>query len=67
MLLAKYEEDFSTHTLKCFMEEYMAVQSLVNDEEQRLSIQKMQEKFSITSVKGEDSVHLQLMLAIGLL
>ena len=35
----------------------MAVQSLVNDEEQRLSIRKMQEKFSITSVKGEDSVH----------
>ena len=53
MLLAKYEEDFSTHTLKCFMEEYMALQSLVNDEEQRLSICKMQEKFSITSVKGE--------------
>ena len=32
----------------------MAVQSLVNHEEQRLSIRKMQEKFSITSVKGED-------------
>jgi len=51
MLLAKYEEDFSTYTMKCFMEEYMAVQSSVTNETQLLSIHKMHSGFSITSVK----------------
>lgn len=51
MLLAKYEEEFSSYTLRCFMEQYMAVPSSVTNKDERLSIQKMQSQFSITSVK----------------
>ena len=51
MLLAKYEEDFSTYTMRCFMEEYVAVPSTVTDEEKRKSIVKLQSEFSLTSVK----------------
>lgn len=51
MLLAKYEEDFSTYTMRCFMEEYIAVPSLVQNENQRHSIERMQKGFSITAVK----------------
>jgi len=51
MLLAKYEEDFSTYTMRCFMEEYMSVQSSVKNNDQWLSIHKMQSEFSISSVK----------------
>jgi len=51
MLLAKYEEDFATYTMRCFLEEFVAVPSSVADEEQRTSIQKMQDEFTITLVK----------------
>ena len=51
MLLAKYEEDFATYTMRCFMEEYLTVPSSVTNEEQRASIVKMQSQFSITAVK----------------
>ena len=51
MLLAKYEEDFATYTMRCFMEEYLTVPSSVIDEEQKASIMRMQSQFSITAVK----------------
>lgn len=51
MLLAKYEEDFSTYTMRCFMEEYLAVPSSVTNEDQKSSIVRMQSQFSITAVK----------------
>ena len=51
MLLAKYEEEFSSYTLRCFMEQYMAAPSSVSNEDERLSILRMQSQFSITSVK----------------
>mmetsp|Transcript_36420 Transcript_36420/g.78634 ORF Transcript_36420/g.78634 Transcript_36420/m.78634 type:complete len:907 (+) Transcript_36420:20-2740(+) len=51
MLLAKYCPNFSTYTMRVFMEEYMTVLGRVTDEAQRLSLHKMQSQFSITSVK----------------
>lgn len=51
MLLAKYEEDFSTYTMRCFMEEYVSVLSSVANRDQQLTIHKMQTEFTITSVK----------------
>jgi hypothetical protein len=51
MLLAKYEEDFSTYTMRCFMEEYLTIPSSVTDEERKASIVRMQSQFSITAVK----------------
>ena len=51
MLLAKYEEEFSSYTLRCFMEQYMSVPSSVSNADERLSILRMQSQFSITSVK----------------
>lgn len=51
MLLAKYEEDFATYTMRCFMDEYMTVPNSVTDKSQRQSIERMQSEFSITSVK----------------
>ena len=50
MLLSKYEEVFSTYTMRRFIEEYVATPSSV-DENQRSAIQKLQSDFSITSVK----------------
>lgn len=51
MLLAKYEEDFSTYTMRCFMEEYLTIPSSVTNEERKASIVKMHSQFSITAVK----------------
>ena len=51
MLLAKYEEDFSTYTLRCFLEEYIAMQSSITSKEKLQSIKKLQSGFTITSVK----------------
>ena len=51
MLLAKYDEHFSSYTMRCFMEEYMTRLGSVTNEDQMLSIQRMQSQFSITSVK----------------
>ncbi|KAL9184331.1 hypothetical protein ACHAXT_002417 [Thalassiosira profunda] len=51
MLLAKYEEDFATYTLRSFMEEYLAREDTIADEVQRQSIHKMQSEFSIAKVK----------------
>lgn len=39
------------YTMKQFLEDYMTKASTVQDEQQRLSIQKLQSKFSITSIK----------------
>ena len=51
MLLAKYEEDFSTYTLRCFLEEYIAIQSSITSKEKLQSVKKLQSGFTITSVK----------------
>lgn len=51
MLLAKYEEDFATYTMRCFMEEYLTVPMSVINEQQKDSITRMQSQFSITAVK----------------
>jgi len=51
MLLSKYEEEFSTYTMREFMEEYVAVPSSVEVDEKRRAIQKLQSEFTITSVK----------------
>jgi len=51
MLLSKYEEEFSTYTMREFMEEYVAIPSSVEVDEKRRAIQKLQSGFSITSVK----------------
>ena len=51
MLLAEYEESFSTYTFKQFLEDYMMTQSCVQDEHQRIVIEKLQSNFSVTSVK----------------
>mmetsp|Transcript_23911 Transcript_23911/g.50386 ORF Transcript_23911/g.50386 Transcript_23911/m.50386 type:complete len:902 (-) Transcript_23911:52-2757(-) len=50
-LLSKYEEEFSTYTMRRFIEEYVAAPSSVEDEDRRFAIQKMQLEFSITNVK----------------
>ena len=51
MLLAKYEPDFSTYTLRCFIEEYIAVPSTITNDKKRLSIIKLQSEFTLTSIK----------------
>ena len=51
MLLSKYEEEFSTYTMREFMEEYVAVPSSVEVDEKRRAIRKLQYGFTITSVK----------------
>jgi len=51
MLLSKYEQEFSTYTMREFMEEYVAVPSSVDVDERRRAIQKLQSGFTITSVK----------------
>lgn len=51
MLLSKYEEEFSTYTMRRFIEEYVAAPSSIEDQQRRFSIQKMQSEFSITNVK----------------
>ncbi|KAL3767244.1 hypothetical protein ACHAW5_005255, partial [Stephanodiscus triporus] len=51
MLLSKYDEHFSSYTMRCFMEEYITIISSLTDEDQRMSIQRMQSEFTITSVK----------------
>ncbi|KAL3774658.1 hypothetical protein HJC23_002467 [Cyclotella cryptica] len=51
MLLAEYEESFSTYTMRQFMEDYMMNALSIEDEGQRKSIQKLQSNFSLTSLK----------------
>jgi len=51
MLLAKYEPDFSTYTLRSFIEEYIAVPDTITCEKKRLSIIKLQSEFTLTSIK----------------
>ena len=51
MLLSKYEEEFSTYTMREFMEEYIVVTSSVETEEKRRAIKKLQSGFTVTSVK----------------
>jgi hypothetical protein len=51
MLLSKYDENFSSYTMRCFMEEYITSLSSVADQDVRLSIERLQSEFSITSVK----------------
>ena len=51
MLLSKYDENFSSYTLRCFMEEYTTQLILVTDESRRMSMERMQIEFSITAVK----------------
>lgn len=51
MLLSKYDEHFSSYTMRCFMEEYITIISSLTDEDQKVSIQRMQSEFTITSVK----------------
>ncbi len=50
MLLAKYEEEFSTYTMKKFMEDFLIpIDTLLPEERQE--IQSLQSKFSLISVK----------------
>ena len=51
MLLSKYDENFSSYTLRCFMEEYTTQLISVTDESRRMSMERMQIEFSITAVK----------------
>ncbi len=51
MLLSKYDENFASYTMRVFMEEYLTRLSSVADETVRISIERMQSEFSITSVK----------------
>ena len=51
MLLAKYEVEFSTYTMREFMEEYVAIPGSFESDEKRHAIQKLQSGFTITSVK----------------
>ena len=51
MLLAEYEESFSTYTMKQFMEDYMINIVSVKDDNQRVAIERLQHDFTITSVK----------------
>ena len=53
VLVQKLEDDkhLLSFTMRCFMEEYMTRLSSVTNEDQMLSIQRMQSQFSITSVK----------------
>jgi hypothetical protein len=50
-LLAKYEEEFSTYTMRRFMEDYIVLPEQVEQPEQRAAIEEMQAKFSLISVK----------------
>ena len=50
VLLAKYEEEFSTYTMRRFMEDYIALPEQV-PEERREEILALQAKFSIILVK----------------
>lgn len=49
-LLARYQEEFSTYTMKRFMADYITIPALVPDKE-RTAIKDMQASFSIISVK----------------
>ena len=51
MLLSKYDENFSSYTLRCFMEEYTTQLISVTDKSRRMSMERMQIEFSITAVK----------------
>ena len=51
MLLAEYEESFSTYTMKQFMEDYITNPSTAQTDHQRIAIEKLQSNFSITAVK----------------
>lgn len=51
MLLSKYEEEFSTYTMREFMEEYIAIPGTVEEEEKRRAIKKLQSELTITAVK----------------
>ena len=50
MLLSKYEEDFSTYTMKKFMRDYLLPLDRASPDE-RANIEQMQAKFSLISVK----------------
>lgn len=50
VLLAKYEEEFSTYTMRRFMEDYIAISERL-PEEQRAEVIQLQEKFTIILVK----------------
>lgn len=50
MLLARYEEEFSTYTMKKFMQDYLAPIERVSVEE-RAATETMQSNFSLISVK----------------
>ena len=50
-LLAEYEEEFSTYTMRSFMEDYVAVLQRVDKPEKRAGIQSLQANFSLISVK----------------
>lgn len=51
MLLAEYEESFSTYTMRHFLEDYMMNAFSIEDDNARMAIQKLQSNFTITSVK----------------
>ncbi|CAB9507294.1 expressed unknown protein [Seminavis robusta] len=50
MLLARYEEEFSTYTMKKFMQDYLVPLERASSEE-RPDIEAMQSKFTLISVK----------------
>eukprot|EP00933_Yihiella_yeosuensis_P032438 TRINITY_DN2602_c2_g1_i1.p1 TRINITY_DN2602_c2_g1~~TRINITY_DN2602_c2_g1_i1.p1 ORF type:complete len:310 (+),score=51.40 TRINITY_DN2602_c2_g1_i1:81-932(+) len=52
VLLSRYQEEFSSYTLKKFMEDYTAVlEKATPTPAERLEIQKLQESFSLIKVK----------------
>ena len=51
VLLAKYEEEFSTYTMKKFIADYLTPPDKVTDEEERKEVDKLQSNFSLISVK----------------
>jgi len=51
VLLAKYEEEFSTYTMKKFIADYLMPLDRVTDEKERKEVENLQGKFSLISVK----------------
>jgi len=51
MLLSRYEEEFSTYTMKKFMEDFLIPIATVTSSEDRQEIENLQTNFSLISVK----------------
>lgn len=51
ILLARYEEEFSTYTMKRFMDDYTAVVGQIEDRARAKQVEKLQRQFTPLSVK----------------